>query len=528
MGSQSQEWCRDEVIADYEKYCRWMAGDDFNVQWFHEFVIDQIKESIDRSIMGDSSAKSFLMPPRHGKTQLAGRYFMTYMFGRFPDKKILYATYNEQQAKDIKDEIEVMLNSQEYLAIFPKSRTRDNSDIYEIDKSVRKTIKNTAFKISNTSSLTGSITFVGRGSSTTGKGYDIVIIDDPYKDMAEALSQQVNKGIWRWYLASVDNRTDTGSAINVAGSIIFMFYTRWSSKDIIGKLLDYNKSNIDPHYVPLEVFKFSAERQDDDLWYDKRNEGEPLDPSKIHKYAIQKKDPEIWMASYQQNPIDEFGAMFQLQWMSRFVSTAYLKQILIVVDANYKEKSKTVDRTGIIVFGTLNRRYYPIEIINKKMDYPELLCVVSMLAKKYPYWAIVIEDKANGTALIPDMRQKFSRVVGVEPKGKSKRERAQLILPIVQGGGLLLPDISLCHNVTELITQLMTFSGNEGEQDDLVDCVIYALSYYEEFGAYLGQEVIKMVGDKVAQKYLPPATRIAITGPSRNKQGLLGGMRRGI
>lgn len=492
----------EEIRNDFKKYARFILGDSFNFLFFHDVICDRINESIInfKSIDKTRTRTGLYMPPRHGKTLFICDLLFTYLFGRFPDARCLYATYNEDFAADRKQAVEQTLTSEAYALVFPKALIRSNiEDMSSIDKSRRKLIKNTVRTITNAQSMWGVLDFAGRGTRTTGKGYDVIVVDDPYKNYAEAASPNYAESIKKWFEGTVMTRLEPHS-----GNMMFLIYTRWVHDDITGMLEEYERSNSDAEYVPLKKYLFPAEMNLEKNEYDQRELGELLIPDMAPDYAFARKNVELWNAMYQQQPLDMVYALMRLEWFPRHLSNAGMNRIVIVVDSTYKEKTTTGDRTAVGVFGTKGNRGYLMEFVNKKMDFPEQLATIAHFAKKYPYWAILIETKANGDALLSSMRQKFGRCIGVDPLGKSKKERAQMVLPSLQAGILSLPDESICPNVHEAISQIIHFTGVGNQLDDMIDVMIYYVSYIEQF--MVGQNVsITRIEDPVARRYLPQA-----------------------
>ena len=486
------------IIEDFTLYAKFILGESFKFKKHHYLACAEINKSILLMKEGKRTRKGFFEPPRHGKTLFFADLLFSYFFGRFPDKRCLYGTYNEDLAATRKTTIENIISSEEYQWLFPEAKTRDMlDDLKDVPKSIRKTLKNTSHQINNVNSRSGALIFVGRGSSTTGKGFDLIVIDDPYKDPREARSEKINLYIKDWFKWVIQTRIEPGCQM-------FLIYTRWVTDDIAGMLEKNAIENNDPHYVPLQSFILRAEKRDEILEYDDREEGEPLDDDRLAEYADAKKDPDVWAAMYQQEPLDAFGALFKLAWFPRHYNNGGMQYITIVVDANFREHTKSKDKTAVSVFGTKFGKRHLIEFVLKKMDYLEQLAVISHFAKKYSYWAILVETKANGDALLSSLRTKFPRCVGVDPHGKGKRERAQLVLPFVQAGYLSLPDITICSNVTDAISQILTFTGIGDEEDDFIDTLIYDIAYYEQYANVQTQQVIGVVTDKVAKKYIRP------------------------
>lgn len=481
---------RVDIISSFSRYCEFILPQVLRekIRPFHRVMMDAIDDAINnrgprRIIM--------TMPPRHWKTMIGRNCFMTYMFGRYPDRIGVYATYNEDFAENGKDEVAKILASEEYKWLFPNARTRSTTEeLEDIDRSIRKTKKDTAKRISSVNSR-GDLHFVGRGNALTGIGAHFLVADDLYKDQQEAESEKISRSIMDWFEKVFLTRREPKA-------IELIFYTRWLSNDVIGKLIEYNLNNKDPNYETYRILRFAAEKDEADFdedTYDTRALGEPLDPDRVAEYARAKKDANTWMAMYQQKPLDVKGLLFELGLFGRYSYPMVGGLRVISVDANYTKDSQTTDRTGITVWKKINNKYYLERIINRKMNYTELRTVVSNLAQEYSdYWAIVIEEAANGVALIDDMRTVFPRIIGVKPHGKTKRERAQMILPVVQSGGVMIPTKEICDNIDEFMTEVSRFTGTQkNEKDDLVDSMVMAITYFEQFAYLHGSTLIDTI-----------------------------------
>jgi len=496
---------RYEIIKDYESFVRYMTDDgqeegyddgrSFRILPNHEFILNRIDLAIQQSIEVKASVESYIMPPRHGKTHLCSRLFLPYIFGRFPKRRCMYITSTSGSdssgagASTVKRDIEQIMNTDKYRFAFPEAYTLNNIPAGKIPKSIRKLVKNTDTLIINPNHPEGFLYFTGIDGQINGLPADVIIVDDVYKNQEESLSQKTSDRIWRTYQTVIERRREPGS-------ITLVTFTRWSNKDILGRLERIARDNTDPNYIPLSMFRFSAERTAEDLWYDKRKQGEPLDIRMLSEYASAKKDESVWMALYQGMPIDEQYQLFKISYFPRYYKRENWQRIFIVVDANFKENSKQADRTGILVFGTFNNALYVIDVVNQKMDYPELLRTVLYLCfEKYPkYWVLIVENAANGIPMIQQFRERrIPRVHAMEPFGK-KLWRAQDCLPFIRGGSMFLPSSDLLPAVYQLIDELINFTGlANDERDDLVDCLCYGIKYFELYGRFDGVSTMQTI-----------------------------------
>lgn len=256
------------------------------------------------------------VPPQHGKSQLVSIYFIAWFFGRYPHLHILFATYNEHLALSVGRKVKAIVESDLFAEIFPGFALRSDSKSAEV----------------MTSTQGGTVSFLGRGGSGTGKACDLLIIDDPIKGRDEARSDTVLEALHDWYDYVASSRCHHATRRIVV-------QTRWAVNDLIGRLCDplhpsydfeaaseWTMINVpavvtDPALArdlgltlevptnPLVVKQF-GERPMASLW--------PIDPERpfdrafpLEYLASQKrKAPKAFEALYQGNPSPEDGAYF--------------------------------------------------------------------------------------------------------------------------------------------------------------------------------------------------------------------------
>jgi predicted phage terminase large subunit-like protein len=520
--NEFQELINFANISSYRSYV--MALElPIDWQWFHYDLMDIIDDILESKI---SRRLMVFLPPRHCKTLLCGQLLSTYIFGRFQDKEIVYATAVEEKAEEELDKVRSTLVSDKYRELFPDIAIKSGiEDISEIDKRIRKSKKDTATTISNLNSVRGKYTAVGRGNMLTGKAAHISIADDLYKDFKDASSDKIRDSIWKWFTMVFSTRVDKPRLDSVHHMILF--FTRWHDMDVCGELLRIQAENENEtlereqkHGIKVprwEVFSYEAIKTErtyklehgdgnplSDIpgmiacsQSDPRELGEPLWPKYHAEYIVQQNtDPKAFEAMYQANPQGAMSRIFEESYFTKRYTNIPpdLVKILISIDPNLKD-SKDCDDAAFSVWGLrANKDVFLLEFTSKPLNYQTLKLETMRLINKYRnYHAVLVENKANGVALTSDLKTRFSRVLEFNPGSASKEERARIVLPFFIAGNVYLPDRSICPNIDKYVNIMLGFTGKRGGKDDLVDSTVMALMYYMQTSRVLGVENIQRI-----------------------------------
>ena len=239
------------------------------------------------------------LPPRHGKTELASKKFLAWYVGKNPSKSTIFGTYNDKFSQDIGRAVRDIMLSPEYAQVFPET-------VLKADSKAADRLETTAG---------GIMAFVGRGGTTTGRGGDILVIDDPIKDRMEADSPTIRDTLWTWFTQVIASRL-----MDESGRIL-LIQTRWHQDDLIGRLTDPHNS----YYDPMEAHEWRiidlpalAAADNDPL---KRDIGEALWPERFGKEyleSIQRRDVRGFSALYQGRPSPAGGTFFSVDWLHTY------------------------------------------------------------------------------------------------------------------------------------------------------------------------------------------------------------------
>ncbi|NQU54102.1 MAG: phage terminase large subunit [Bacteroidetes bacterium] len=215
-------------------------------------------------------------PPQHGKSEGSSRKLPTFMHGLNPDLRIGIGSYASGTAKDFSRDCQRIIESSEYIELFPK--TRLNSKYLNAEKSGYKRTGE-VFEIVG---YKGSLRAFGRGSGITSKTIDVMILDDVYKDYAEGNSPVIREQAWKWYVDAIDTRLHNDSQILIV-------FTRWNEDDLIGR--------IDKKETIIEVNKFSdLENIPEGAWV--KVNFEAIKTSESTEIDPREKETALWSAKH--------------------------------------------------------------------------------------------------------------------------------------------------------------------------------------------------------------------------------------
>lgn len=304
--------------------------------------------------------------------------------------------------------------------------------------------------------------------------HNCIIIDDPVKDRAEADSPTISQGIWEWYTSTLYTRLAPGGGI-------IIIQTRWGDTDLSGRLLEAQAKGEGDEW---RVINFPAIAEQDE---EHRKKGEALHPERYPLEALERIKAAIgtrdWEALYQQHPVPDGGAIFRDEWLQRVWLPKDLPARFDAVIMSWDLSFKGNDASDFVVGQLVGRHgadYYILDQLRGRWSFTETVAQVKELAERarvrFPRVAprILIEDKANGPAVIDALKHEVSGIVPVEPDG-SKEARAHAVTALFEAGNVLLPDRSLAPWVDEYRLELTRFPS--GAHDDQVDATTQALRY---------------------------------------------------
>ena len=395
------------------------------------------------------------VPPRHGKTELATKKYVPWVIGRNPRWNVAIGSYSGEMAEDFGDAIRACIQSKEYREVFPNVKLAYGG------------ARKNRIKIEKG----GLIVAVGRGGALTGRGANLAIIDDPFKDFEEARSQAVRDEAWNWFTKVVMTR-------RMGKKLVLIIMTRWHEDDIIGRLTD----DQNPHYNArvartFKIIKLPAlATEDDDVLG--RKVGEPLWPSHFDLEFLEMQrdiDPLGFEAMYQQEPSIQSGDLFQREHVRYFDPENPPANLRIYAASDHALGSKNRhDKSclliaGIDSFGRIYlldcywRKAPPTTVVDQMLD-------MARTRKPLIWWAPSDHiAKSIGPFLYKRMEetQTFFALREMTPAG-DKVQSAQAIAGRFAMGYVYFPKGEPW--VEPAIKELMAF-GPQAARDDFVDAL---------------------------------------------------------
>ena len=393
------------------------------------------------------------LPPRHSKSEFASTYFPAWMMGRKGDLKIIQTTHTAELAVRFGRKVRNIIDSDDYSQIFPDLQLQADN------KSAGRW----------TTNQEGESFYAGVGGAITGRGADLLIIDDPHSEQ-DAMSPTAMESAYEWYTSGPRQRLQPGG-------IIIIVMTRWSTKDLVGKVL---KKQGDDHADQWDVVEFPAIMPESDtpLWPEFWKKEELL--SVKASLPISK-----WNTQWMQNPTAEAGSIVKREWWRKWENEwvpAY-DYVIQSYDTAFSKK-ETADYSAITtwaIFQSPDQDTQALILLDAKrvrLDFPELK---RLAYEEYKYWepdCVLIEAKASGTPLTQELRRMGIPVTAYTPsRGQDKIARMNSVAPIFESGMVWAPDESFAE---EVIEEMASFPF--GDNDDYCDSATMALMRFRQGG----------------------------------------------
>lgn len=444
------------TMGDFVLY----VDDNYRMNWHHRLLCDYL----DKLACKEIRRLMVFMPPRHGKSELVSRKFPAYLLGRNPDTSIISCSYSADLASRMNRDVQRLIDSEKYAELFPDTQLSNQHTrrFYE----TRYTRNNNMFEVVDKK---GTYRSSGVGGGITGMGGEYIIIDDPVKNREDADSATMREKVYDWYTSTLYTRLEKDGCI-------LLTLTRWHEDDLAGKLLKAAQEGADQ----WTILELPAVCEYPPKPYDVRQEGEALWKWKYDEEALEKMKVTVgsrdWAALYQQHPTPGEGGTFKREWWNYYkVLPDGLYDFVQSWDCTFKD-AQSSDYVVGQVWARKGSSRYLLDQVRGRMSFTETLRAIRSLSAKWPQ-AIrkLVEDKANGTAVIDVLRKEIPGLIPVEPEG-GKIVRANAVTAVAEAGNIYLPDPSIAPWVHDFVEEHAVFPN--GANDDQVDAQTQANTYY--------------------------------------------------
>jgi predicted phage terminase large subunit-like protein len=411
---------------------------------------EYICEHLDSVERGEIDRLMIFVPPRHSKSMTATETFPSYFIGKDPNRRVIEVSYGEDLARKFGKR-----NKQKVEAV--------GEELFGITID-RSTSSNTAWDIAG---HRGGMISVGIGGGITGQGADLLMIDDPIKNRQQADSQTYRDMLWSEWQDTLQTRLHPG------GRIVIIL-TRWHEDDLAGRILSNPEEAAQWTIVNLPC----VAEEDDPLG---RKPGELLWPEHgfDEKWAARKKKsvgPRTWASLYQQRPAPAEGQILKRKWWKYYtVRPSKFDEIILSWDMTFKDKKESDYVVGQ-AWGRKGADKYLLDQVRAKMDFPTTVQTFVSFSAKFPRAkAKLVEDKANGPAVISTLKGKVPGIIAVNPEG-GKIARAEAASVDAEAGNVYLPDPSIAPWVHDFVEECAAFPN--GKNDDQVDGFSQAMARF--------------------------------------------------
>lgn len=396
------------------------------------------------------------MPPRHTKSEFASYLLPSWFLGKFPEKKIIQTAHTAELAVGFGRKVRNLVQSEAYSKVFDTKLSSDSKAAgrWNTDKG-------------------GDYFAIGVGGAVTGKGADLLVIDDPHSEQeAKQNNPAVFDNVYEWYTSGPRQRLQPGGAI-----IIVM--TRWSKRDLTGQILKNSSKDGTDEW---EVIEFPAILPS----------GNPLWPGfwkQIELEALKSELPVAkWEAQYQQNPTSEEGAIVKRdQWkIWKSETPPHCDYIIQSWDTAF-EKGNRADYSACTTWGVFYKEgqngenvanIILLDAFKRRLEFPELKQKAYEMYKEWNPDTLLVEKRAAGAPLIYELRKIGVPMSEYTPsKGSDKIARVNAIADLFASGMVWCPETRWADEVME---EMASFPY--GDHDDLVDSSSQALLRFRQGG----------------------------------------------
>lgn len=434
---------RELARKSYSDYCIYVHRGNWILGKHLEVICKAVEDIIFRRIPQNILLIS--CPPQHGKSQCVSETLGSYYLGKFPWKRVIEVSYGDDLATRFGR------RNREKIVEFGKQ-------LFNIELSKSSDVN---FEIAGHK---GSMISKGIMAGLSGNPGDLIVIDDPVKNRLESESETYRNRIWEEFLNSIYTRLS-------AQGVIVLIMTRWHEDDLCGRILANMPDKCKVINIPLEA------EPGDELG---RKPGDALFPEigkdndwlrEFKKVYTSQEGARSWNALMQGRPTALEGNMLKRAWWKFYdVVPNKFDEIIQSWDCTFKDTDMSDYVVGQ-VWGRIGADKYLIDQVRGRMDFTETVKAIRAMSAKYPEARLkLIEDKANGSAVISVLRHDLGGIIGINPEG-SKQARVSAVSYDIEAGNVYLPKFAAF--LPQFLEECSSFPN--GTNDDQVDAMSQGL-----------------------------------------------------
>jgi predicted phage terminase large subunit-like protein len=434
-------------------------GDTFLINWH----LEAIAYALDRIRTGECNRLIITVPPRTLKSIMTSVALPAFVLGHDPTRKIICVSYSEGLARKHANDCRALMRHPLYQRVFPNTRI--------------SALKDTELELATTAGGFRLSTSVG--GTLTGRGGNLVIIDDPLKPQ-DAHSSVARENLRQWYgntlLSRLNNKSDDA---------IIIVMQRLHMDDLVGHVLgggDWEQVNLPAIALCDQTIPLGPGR------LHHRRVGDVLHAARESAFELERLRGEMgsmdFSAQYQQEPVPESGNLIKWDWFGRYkeaVPVVATDHILVSWDTAMSAR-ELADYSACVVLHLKGESAFIVDVLRERLEYPDLKRKV--LDRHWRWknantrYSLLIENKGSGMSLIQELKRDGVHAIAINPEGdKVMRMTAQTSR--IESGGVYLPHAAPW--LEDFRTELMAFPA--GRHNDQVDALSQALQYASELQA---------------------------------------------
>ncbi len=436
------------IQTEYRAYCYYVHRGDWKPTPYHSFLCKTVQDFIERETGNPYDILILSCPPQTGKSLTVTETLPSYYLMRNPKDTVIELSYSGDLAKRFGRRNKEKIIEHGHIFGCGLSAESKSASEWELDNKIGRMISN------------------GIDGQATGNKANLLVIDDPIKSSSDADSKTKRDKLWDLWFSTFRSRVWKG------GKVILIM-TRWHEDDLAGRLAKDEFATV--LNIPCEAEENDPlGREVGDAICPEIGKGNewliPFKRGMLEGHADENGEAGIraWNALYQGHPTNAEGNIIKREWWQRYDFAPTFDKLIMSVDCAFKGTSDA-DRVAIEVWGKKDNNFYLVDLIEENLSFPDTVLTIRAVASQHRLSEILIEDKANGAAVISILRMELSGIIAVNPLG-GKESRVNAISFLIEAGNVYLPRKGW---VNGFIDECASFP--KGRYDDAVDSMSQAL-----------------------------------------------------